>query len=49
MKVLVPETVPPTAHEWEGPIGGQDGWQACLPDGMTGKGRDEDEVRGFRN
>ena len=20
MKVLVPETVPPTAHEWEGPI-----------------------------
>ena len=33
MKVLVPETMPPTAYEWEGPI----------------YGRDEDEVRGFRN
>ena len=34
MKVLVPETMPPTAYEWEGPIA---------------DGRDEDEVRGFRN
>ena len=37
------ESVPPTAHEWEGPIVGQNGWQACLADGMTGNGRDEDQ------
>ena len=37
----------PWPHEWEGPNGRLDGRQACLTDGKTDIGRDEDEVRRF--
>ena len=37
-----PETVPPAAHEWEGPIGGREWGKACFHTGPDDNGRDED-------